>query len=342
LANNKYLQWLSRTNGVWWHDSAIDGEVEDALCNGAVGITTNPFLISQALQAKKALLEAHREEIASAKDSDARAEKIIEVITVDLAKRFLPIYEQTDGKNGYVCAQVNPKYPGDAEYMLENALRLAAWAPNVSVKLPVTAAGLRAIEGCVARGVNVTGTVSFTVSQALAVEDAYQRGIGRARAGGRVPQLCNAVIMVGRLDDYLRDVAHDGQAGVGESSLIWAGTAAMKRAYDLFGQKNTAVKLMPAGMRGAYHAAELAGADIRFSIHPKIQGLILQESPDTREKIAGEIPRKAIGELMSMGEFVKAYEPDGMRPEEFIAYGVTQKTLAQFADAWNVIESFVL
>jgi len=340
LTENMYLKWLAQTKGVWWNDSADMGEVENAISNGAVGITTNPILISQVLNKKRALLDEYREEIVSITDSDLRAEKIIEIITKDLTKRFYPIYEQTNGENGYVCAQVNPKYPGDADIMLRNALRLAEWAPNISVKIPVTAAGIEVVEECVARGINITATVSFTVPQVLAAEEAYQRGLKRAGANGCVPKLFNAVIMVGRLDDYLRDVVRDGRKDVAESSIIRAGTAAMKRAYDLFCHRETKAKLMPAGMRGAYHTKELAGADIRFSVHPKIQSLIQQEDPETIEKINDPVPRAVIEELMKEREFVRAYDPDGMVPEEFITYGVTQKTLAQFVDAWNIIEAF--
>ena len=339
MNENKYLRWLAGTDSAWWNDSADIAEVENAMQNGAVGVTTNPILISQVLNGNRALLNGYKDEISAISDSNRKAEKIIEIITKDIAGRFLSIYEQTEGENGYVCAQVNPKYPGDADYMFENALRLASWAPNISVKIPVTAAGLEVVEECVARGINVTATVSFTVPQVLAVEEAYQKGLKRAEAGGS-PRLCNAVIMVGRLDDYLRDAAHDGRKIIDESSIVKAGTAAMKRAYNFFVKKGTMVKLMPAGMRGVYHTAELAGADIRYSIHPKIQGAIMREEPETLERMDEPVPQNAIDELMTIREFVRAYEPDGMKTEEFIAYGVTQKTLAQFVDAWNIIESF--
>ena len=47
-----------------------------------------------------------------------------------------------------------------------------------------------------------------------------------------------------------------------------------------------------------------------------------------------------ISQLEKLDEFVRAYEPDGMRPEEFITYGVTQKTLTSFSDAWAIIAAF--
>ncbi|MCL1854497.1 MAG: transaldolase family protein [Clostridia bacterium] len=336
-----YLQWLAAdTPSVWWHDSAVTEEVLKAIEYGAVGITTNPVLISQALESKRDLLAANAGEIHAAKSDDEKVETIIKVVTQDLAQKFLPIFQSTNGENGYVCAQVNPNKASDTDYMIEGALRIHQWADNISVKIPVTNAGLDAIEECVAQGLNVTATVSFTVPQALAVAERYEKGHDRALKAGKTPRMCNAVIMVGRLDDYLRDVSQDRRAGIDEQDIICAGTACVKRAYDILQGKGCSTLLMPAGMRGHYHAVDLAGAKIRMSIHPKIQSMILQSGEKMVERMETPVDETNISQLQKLDEFVRAYEPDGMEPDEFITYGVTQKTLTSFADAWAFIAGF--
>ena len=75
----------------------------------------------------------------------AKAEEIARIITTHLAGKLLPIFEKTNGEKGFVCAQVNPTKAGDAGYMLDMARRLAKWAPNICIKLPVTAAGLEVL-----------------------------------------------------------------------------------------------------------------------------------------------------------------------------------------------------
>ena len=64
------------------------------------------------------------------------------------------------------------------------AKRLHAWAPNIAVKLPATAAGLDVLEDCIAEGITTTATVSFTVPQAVAIAERHRAGIARAREHG--------------------------------------------------------------------------------------------------------------------------------------------------------------
>ena len=84
------------------------------------------------------------------------------------------------------------------------AARLNGWAPNIAVKLPATAAGLDVMEACAAEGIVTVGTVSFTAAQAVAVAMRQHRGALRAAEKGVKPAAAFAVLMVGRLDDYLR------------------------------------------------------------------------------------------------------------------------------------------
>ena len=111
--------------------------------------------------------------------------------------------------------------------------------PNIVVKLPATRAGIRAYEECAALGINVAATVSFTVSQVLAVGEAAKRGKERAKGAGVAPPLTIAVLMVGRLDDYLRDVVQDRELAITEEDIRQAGTACIKGAYALLRSEGT-------------------------------------------------------------------------------------------------------
>ena len=263
-------------------------------------------------------------------------------ITVEIAKKFQPIFENTNGIQGFVCAQVNPKKQGDSGSMIEMGRRLAAWAPNIAVKLPAAAAGLRAIEELGAEGITTVGTVSFTAAQAVAIAAAQQRGIDRCRAGGKKPGMAFSVLMVGRLDDYLRDVAQDMQADVPESDIICAGTAAIKKAYQVCKERGYEAKLMPAGMRGGYHATALAGSDMSFSLSAGILTALLKETEYTVH-IQDAVPEDTITRLSTIPEFVRAYDVDALPEAEFIRYGASQRTLSQFIEAgWSMIAEFPL
>ena len=209
------------------------------------------------------------------------------------------------------------------------------------MKLPATAAGLDVLEDCAAEGITTTATVSFTVPQVLAIAERHRAGSARARANGIEPGKCFSVIMIGRLDDYLREVAHDNQAAVSESDIRQAGLAVTKRAYSMYKERGYDAVLLVAALRGPHHLTEIAGADLLMSIHPSSQELFVTEDHPREERIDTPIPADVIERLMAMPEFVRAYEPDGMAPNDFIGFGATQRTLCQFAEVgWKLMESY--
>jgi transaldolase len=147
--------------------------------------------------------------------------------------------------------------------------------------------------------------------------------------------------MIGRLDDYLREIAHDGQAAVTESDIRQAGLAVTKRAYSIYRERGYEAVLLVAALRGTYHLTELAGADLVMSIAPAFQGPFVSQEFPREERIDREVPADVIARLGAMPEFVRAYEPGGMAPGEFVSYGLTQRTLSQFIEAgWRLIENF--
>jgi transaldolase len=337
---NQYLKWLSGTASSWWNDSADINELNTAMESGASGVTTNPYLVGVTLRETP---EAWREALNGMLKltGGERAEELIRRVTGVIAARLKQVYDATDGKQGYACAQVNPRFPGDVDVMLPMAKRLSGWAPNIAVKLPVTQAGLEVLEECAALGITVTATVSFTVAQALAIAERYERGVHRAHAAGIKPGRCFAVLMVGRLDDYLRDVAHDCRAAVSEEDIRSAGIAVAKRAYGIFRERGYGAVIMPAALRGAYHATALSGADMVFSVHPSIQKQLAEMQAPFSEGIGEPVDRAVLKRLLTMPDFVRAYEPDALKTAEFISYGAEQKTLTQFVEAgWSLLERF--
>lgn len=343
MKEHKYLQWLSSyTQSIYWHDSAIYNEQQEAFSNGAMGMTTNPFLIQSTLNSDREFWKERLEAVPKDLSGDEKVETLVHTVTGFYAEETRPIYELGMAGKGYVCAQTNPNKTGDADYMIQQAKRLAAWAPNIVVKVPATNAGIKAYEECVACGLNMAATVSFTVPQVLAVGAAAKRGKERALANGIKPGLTIAVLMVGRLDDYLRDVAHDSGVAVKEEDIVQAGIACMKKAYQIFQERGYDTFLMPAGCRGANQVIELAGARMIFSIAPKIVRMLPGDTP-CEERIHVSVDQDVIDRLMTMSEFRKAYEVDGMTREEFITFGSANRTTDQFInDGWGPLLSYSL
>ncbi|MHC4116438.1 MAG: transaldolase family protein [Planctomycetota bacterium] len=343
MSQTTYLQWaIENTKTVWWHDSAEPGELELGMSRGAIGATTNPFLANLSLfENRDAWAGEIGDVLSESAEPEVQAERLMCIAITHAARRLEAQYEKSAGRAGYVCAQVNPARAADRECMLAMARRFHKWVPNIAVKLPATAAGLDVLEDCTAEGITATLTISYTVPQVIAIAERHRQGIKRAKENGVEPGRCFAVIMIGRLDDYLRDVAHDSKAGISEGDIRQAGLAVSKRAYSIYLQQNYEAVLLVAALRGTYHMTELAGADIIMSIAPPYQEMLLSEELPCEERIHREIPKDVVDRLSTLREFVKAYEPDGMAPKDFITYGVTQKTLAQFHEGgWKLLENF--
>jgi transaldolase len=306
MLNQSYLDWVIRnTRTQWWHDSAEEAELAIGLERGAIGVTTNPYLANVALVKDRELWSPAIEAVLARKlPPEQQAEALMRIAVTTTAAKLMPQFEASQGQSGLVCGQVNPVRAGDRDAMLPMARRYHAWAPNIAVKLPATSAGLDVMEDCIAEGMAIAMTVSFTVPQAIAIGERHMAGIKQAQAKGIEPGKCFAVIMIGRTDDFMREVAHDTQAAATESDIRQAGLAVTKRAY-------------------------------------RIQRKVIGNDLPREERIDQPIPAGAIERLCRMPEFVRAYEPDGMPPSEFIGFGATQRTLSQFIEAgWKLMENY--
>lgn len=330
-----YMQWLAdETATRWWHDSADPDELILSLAHGATGVTTNPILANAALRSNP--------DFWADRIPNGAVEDCMRAVVSHASGLFLPEFERTGGQDGSVCAQVDPSLASDRAGMLAMAKRHNGIGPNIAVKLPVTAAGLDVLEECTAQGITITGTVSFTVPQVIAIAEAHRRGIARAKENGVTPGRCYAVIMIGRIDDYLRDVAHDSQADVSEADIRTAGIAITKRAYGIFRERAYEAELVIAALRGPHHMVEVSGAELIMSIHPAFQQLFLKEDMPREERISHEVDDGAVSRLETIPDFVRAYEPAGMEVAEFVSYGATQRTLAQFVEGgWKGVEAFL-
>jgi transaldolase len=98
-----------------------------------------------------------------------------------------------------------------------------------------------------------------------------------------------------------------------------------------------------AALRGAYHLTELTGADLLMSIHPTWQGPFVTQDFPREERIEKPVSPEAIDRLRQMPEFVRAYEPDGMSPAEFISYGATNSGWGWlFGDFFLLVISIII
>ena len=200
--------------------------------------------------------------------------RVAEEMAIRGAALLEPVFEWTAGRQGRLSIQVSPALYRDGPAMVEQAVHFNGLAHNLQVKLPVTTAGLVAIEDATALGINVNATVNFTVPGAIAVAEAVERGLARREAAGHdvtdMHPVCT--LMVGRLEDWMKVVcARDGillTPGVAD----WAGVAAFKRAYAIYRERGYRTRLLGGAFRNHLPWSQLIGGDIVLTIPPAGSG----------------------------------------------------------------------
>ncbi len=178
-------------------------------------------------------------------------------MSANAAALLKPIFDRQNGKNGRLSIQTDPRLYRNSDAILKQALDFDRLAPNMIVKIPVTRAGIPAIEEATYRGVSINATVCFTLPQCIAVAEAVERGLARREKEGLPIDTMGPVctIMVGRLDDWLKVVAERENISVDPGYFEWAGVAVLKKTYKIFRERG--YRLAPAlGGVSQSHALE--------------------------------------------------------------------------------------
>lgn len=171
---------------------------------GVVGVTTNPSIFASALAKGDAYDAQLRELAADGADVDAAVFRITTDDVREAADVLRPVYDATDGVDGRVSIEVDPRLAKDTEGTIASAKSL--WAtvdrPNVFIKIPATREGLPAITAVLAEGISVNVTLIFSLERYGKVLDAFQSGLEQAQANGHdlAPIESVASFFVSRVD----------------------------------------------------------------------------------------------------------------------------------------------
>jgi transaldolase len=167
------------------------------------GLTSNPTIFNHAIKNSTAYDATIREKFASGKSGEAL---FFEVALEDLmraADLFRPIYDRTNGVDGWVSLEVSPLLAYDTAKTLAAAKDLHARAgrPNLLIKIPGTQEGLLAIEEAIFAGIPINVTLLFSADQYLTAAEAFLRGIERRIQVGLNPNVGSvASVFVSRWD----------------------------------------------------------------------------------------------------------------------------------------------
>jgi len=330
-----------------WNDSASIDELTYAMENGAVGATCNPVIAATVLADDSATWRPRAESLIRelpAASEDTIAWTLVEELSQRAAKLLEPIFEAQLGRNGRLSIQTDPRLFRDSEAIVAQALAFSRLAPNMIVKIPVTRAGIAAIEEATAQGVSINATVSFSLPQCIAVAEAVERGLHRREAEGKDVASMGPVctIMVGRLDDWLKVVMERDGISVDPGYLEWAGVAVFKKTYGIFRERGYRIRLLSAAFRNHMHWSEFIGADAVVSPTYAWQKRLNASDVSVMPRIDNPVHPKVVdGLLTHFADFRRAYAEGGLTVEEFDQFAPTRRTLRQFVAACGDLNKFV-
>ena len=254
MAQNPNLAALSAAGvSVWLDDLSRErlqtGNLQELIdTKSVVGVTTNPSIFQAALSKGNAYDGQVKELAERGADVDAT----IRTVTTDDVRNACDVlakqYEQSDGIDGRVSIEVDPRLAHDTDKTILQAIEL--WKivdrPNLLIKIPATMAGLPAITSVIAEGISVNVTLIFSVERHRLVMDAYLAGLEAAKEAGHDVSKIHSVasFFVSRvdteIDKRLEKIGSDealalrGQAGVANARLAYAAYEAVFVGGDRF------------------------------------------------------------------------------------------------------------
>ncbi|GAB4576257.1 MAG: hypothetical protein Kow0077_31830 [Anaerolineae bacterium] len=221
-----------------WYDNIRrgileSGEFQHLLDQGVLGVTSNPSIFEAAI----ARSNDYDSAMAALVESGASVNEIYETLAIEdigrAADMLRPVYDATDGLDGYVSLEVSPLLAHDTANTIAEARRLfaALGRPNIMIKVPATPEGIPAIAALIGEGINVNVTLIFSAKQYEAVTGAYLDGLEKLAAqGGELSRVASvASFFVSRLDSKVDPMLEalgnrelQGKIAVANSKVVYA------------------------------------------------------------------------------------------------------------------------
>jgi transaldolase len=315
--------------------------------HGAVGATCNPVIVHGILKKEinvwKGRIQNLIKELPTATE-DEIAWELVREVSVQSAALLKPIFDAHHGKNGRLSIQTDPRLFRDSQAIVKQVVEFSGLAPNMIVKIPVTQAGIPAIEEATYRGISINATVCFTLPQCIAVAEAVERGLKRREREGKETANMGPVctIMVGRLDDWLKVLVEKDNVAIDPGYLEWAGVAVFKKTYKIFRERAYRIRLLSAAFRNHMHWSELIGGDVVISPPYSWQVRFNASEIEPRSRIDQPVQPNVVEELSrKFADFRRAYTEEGLSIAEFDSFGPTRRTLRQFIAACHDLDGLV-
>ena len=346
---------------IWWDSSPVIFGNWCPMGQLFRGVTTNPPLSLAAIKDDPARWEKVAQKVL-ADNKDLDSESLFWLLYKQVVKQgsdmFLPLFEASGHKEGFLSGQVDPRSAFDGEAMLAQALEIHAVNPNVMVKIPGTAEGYEIIEELTSRGIATNNTLTFVLSQLLDCAKSVMRGLEKAKANGVDLSSWRSVIthMEARYGDLggLREFGAEVGIEVSEADVRYAELAIFKKAYRTLKERGYQSKMLSCSLRlgptidgkqQIWHLEEKAGASIVVTCPPSLIDEVINfpHPEDIKFKpnqIDVDPPKDVMDKLMRIPYFERAYDENGYTRAEYNTHPALVKTHEAFSKATNEMVAF--
>jgi transaldolase len=325
------------------------------------GVTTNPPLSLQAIQDDPAYWEKVAKDIMVENpglDKEGLFWELYKTVVKRGSEMYLPLFEASGYKEGYLSGQVDPRSVFDKDAMIKQAEEIAAINPNVMIKVPGSKQGYEVIEYLTARGIPTNNTLTFVLPQLVDCANSVKRGLETAKKNGVDLSKWRSVIthMEGRFGNLggLKDFAKEKGIDLSDGEIRLAELAIFKKAYKYVKENDLPSKMLSCsliigptvdGENRIWHLEEKAGVDVVVTCPPSFIDKVLflpgvEKIVFEKDRILQDIPADLMDKLMRVPYFEKGYAVDGYTRDEYNTHPALQRTAEQFSKATEEMVEF--
>lgn len=321
-----------------WINNPTREQTDMAIAEGALGCTNNPSYTQKMLDHPKEgayALSVLDQVIKDIEDDEKAAVEFQVRMVKPIAEKFMPIFEQSDGKHGYVSIQGDPFHDEEAQYIVKESLEHRKISPNICCKIPTTKAGIEAMKALVPMGIPQNATECFAVSQVYGICNAYER---LAKESGNKPYFVVSHI-AGIYDDFLKKYVKEHDVDISSDVMHQAGLAVARKVYELMVDEGYSAIFVGGGARGLHHFTEMVGGRVCITINWEgTADKLLEMNPPVVYRLFNPVPPKVIDELLEkLPDFRRGYLADGLTEDEFEGFGPVQLFRSSFVKSWTKV-----
>lgn len=306
----------------FWINNPSEADMERSIEAGAINCTTNPAYCAKLLDSDPDYIRGVIDKVVKeTDDNEVAAIRVYQEASARVMARFLPLYEQSSGRCGYVTMQDDPRVDENPEAVIRAALRNRTLGKNLMAKIPVIEGGLEALEVCVAEDIPICATEVFSIAQAIHMCELYERVA--EKTGNRPAYFVTHIS--GIFDEYLGKTAEREGIEISPDVLAQAGCIVARKEYRLLRERGYHTTMLGGGARGMHHFTEMVGGDVHVTINWSTAQEIMDASIPVVSRIEAEASQSVVDELCDkFVDFRRAYYEDGLQVEEFADYGPVQ------------------